>query len=123
MANLFENRTNPENLILEKKFIRQKLEETSQEIQRVQDSRMASFNSDFWNNRKFSVTDNQLDFEHLKVHRFVDMRRRTLKDGTKINKKSYPIHNRVVMGQYSQLTRELAYGFTEEIKNQLRQMQ
>jgi len=123
MANLFENRSNSENLILEKKFIRKKLEETSQEIQRVQDSRMASFNSDFWNNRKFSVTDNQLDLEHLKVHRFVDMRRRTLKDGAKINKKSYPIHNRVVMGQYSQLTRELAYGFTEEVKNQLRQMQ
>lgn len=123
MANLFENRSNSENTILEKKFIRKKLGETAKEIERVQDTRMSSFNSNFWNNRRFTVTDDQLDFEHLKVHRFVDMRRRQLKDGTKINKKSYPIHNRVVMGQYSQLTRELAYGFTEEVKNQLRQMQ
>lgn len=123
MANLFENRSNSENTILEKKFIRKKLGETAKEIERVQDTRMSSFSSEFWNNRRFTVTDDQLDFEHLKVHRFVDMRRRQLKDGTKINKKSYPIHNRVVMGQYSQLTRELAYGFTEEVKNQLRQMQ
>ena len=121
MANLLANRKS-EDKILERKFVRQKLQETANDIQREQDKRMRSFNSDFWRNRTFSVTDNELEFEHLKVHRFADMKTRTLKDGSKRKKKTYGIHNRVVMGQYSQLTKELAYGFTEEIKHQLRNL-
>jgi hypothetical protein len=100
-----------------------KLQETANDIDREQRKKMAGFASSFWNERTFSVTDNEMQLEHLKVHRFVDMRTRTLKDGSKINKKSYPIHNRIVMGNYSQLTKELAYGFTEEIKNSLRKIQ
>ena len=119
MANLLQNRKNSENSILERKFIRQKLSESATNIRQLQDKRMSSFSSAFWNDRSFSVNDNEMQYEHLKVHRFIDMRTRAKKDGTIIRKKSYTIHNRIVMGQYSQLTKELAYGFTEEIKNQL----
>jgi hypothetical protein len=123
MANLLALRQKSENSILEARFIRQKLQETANEIDREQRKRMAGFNSSFWNQRTFNVTDNEMELSHLKVHRFVDMRNRTLKDGTKKPKKSYAIYNRIVMGNYSQLTKELAFGFTEEIKNQLRNIQ
>jgi hypothetical protein len=123
MANLLALRQKSENSILEARFIRQKLQETANEIDREQRKRMAGFNSSFWNQRTFNVTDNEMELSHLKVHRFVDMRNRTLKDVTKKPKKSYAIYNRIVMGNYSQLTKELAFGFTEEIKNQLRNIQ
>lgn len=122
MANLLQQRTNSGDEILKGRFVRKKLQETANEIQQASSKKMSSFKSGFWKNRSFSVTDNELQYEHLKVHRFIDMRTRTLKDGAKQKKKFYPIHNRVVMGQYSQLVRELSFGFTEEVKNQLRSL-
>ncbi len=120
MANLLKQRTNNDDDILKGRFVRKMLQETANEIQQASSKKMGSFKSSFWANRSFSVTDNEMHYDHLKVHRFIDMRTRTASDGTKQKKKFYPIHNRIVMGQYSQLVRELSFGFTEEIKNQLR---
>ena len=120
MANLLQQRTNTGDEILKSRFLRKKLQETANDIQQASEKKMSSFSSSFWRNRSFSVTDNEMQYEHLKVHRFIDMRTRATKDGGKQKKKFYPIHNRIVMGQYSQLVRELSFGFTEAIKNQLR---
>lgn len=123
MANFFQTRQNSDDTILEARFLKMKLQETAKDIDRDQRKKMTSFNSQFWNDRTFSVTDNEMHLEQLKVHRFVDMRNRQRKDGSKRPKKSYSIYNRVVMGQYSQLTKELSYGFTEEVKQMLRNIQ
>lgn len=120
MANLIQQRTNNGDEILKGRFVRKKLQETANEIRQNSDKKMGGFRSSFWKNRSFSVTDNEMEYEHLKVHRWIDMRNRKTKEGTNKKKKFYPIHNRVVMGQYSQLIRELSVGFTEEVKNQLR---
>jgi hypothetical protein len=123
MANLINDRSRKtQEQILEGRFIRMKLNEMADSIREASDKKMIGFSSAFWNNRKFSTTDNEMQYEFLKVHRYVDMRTRAKKDGTKTKKKSYPIHNRVVMGNYSQLTRELTFGFTEAIKTQLKSM-
>jgi hypothetical protein len=123
MADLINERSRKsQEQILEGRFIRMKLNEMADDIREASDKKMIGFSSAFWNNRRFSTTDNQMQYEHLKVHRFVDMRTRAKKDGTKSKKKSYPIHNRIVMGQYSQLTRELSFGFTEAVKATLRSM-
>lgn len=118
--NHLANRTNNTDDILKARFTRSKLAATAKEIESASAKKMSGFNNAFWRDRTFSVTDNELNYEHLKVHRFVDMRTRSRKDGTKQPKKSYAIHNRIVMGQYSQLTRELAYGFTQAVKDELR---
>lgn len=123
MADFLSTRTKSENTILEAQFIRMKLKEMADDIDSEQKKRIGTFRSEFWKERTFSVTDNVMNMQHLKVHRFIDMKTITLKDGTKKKKKFYPIYNRVVMGQYNQLTKELAYGFTEEIKNSLRKIQ
>ena len=117
--NLLANRSQNSDDILKGRFIRQQLQQTAKEIEQASSGKMAGFSSSFWNDRSFSVTDNEMNYEHLKVHRWIDMRTRANKDGSKTKKKSYPIHNRIVMGQYNQLTKELAYGFTQEVKNQL----
>ncbi|GAB3708711.1 hypothetical protein GCM10028861_00570 [Flavobacterium koreense] len=117
--NLLERRQNRAEEILQGKFIRKVLEETSRDIQKIQNQRMSSFSSDFWNNRQFKVSDGQLVHTHDKRQRFVDMRTRTDKNGNKYKKKSYAVHNRVIWGQYNNLTRELAYGYTDAVKAEL----
>lgn len=123
---LLQDRTPNDTDILKARFIRQKLQETANDIKTAQDKKMSSskaeFKSSFWQDRNFSITDNEMQFTHLKVHRYIDMRRRHLKDGSIINKKNYSIHNRIVMGHYSQLTKELIHGFTDEVKQNLRQL-
>ena len=123
MANFFENRSKSDDSILEAQFIKMKLQETATNIDREKRKRMAGFSSAFWNDRSFAVTDSEMEMTQNKVERFVDMRTVALKDGTKHSKKSHPVHNKVVMGQYGQLAKELAYGFTEDIKQKLRKIQ
>lgn len=109
--------------ILERRFIRRKLQETADEIKKESSSRMSSFSSAFWNNRSFNISDTELDYQHLKVHRFIDMKYRKDSKGVSRKKRSYAIHNKIVMGNYSQLTKELAVGFTESVKNELRKLE
>jgi hypothetical protein len=108
--------------ILQGKFITRKLEETSKEIDKLQRKGMSDFRSSFWNNRSFSVSNGQLTYKHDKRHRFVDMKNRMRKDGTKNRKKSRAIHNKIIWGQYNYLTRELAYGYTEAVKSEIQNL-
>ncbi len=84
---------------------------------------MSSFKSSFWNNREFSVSNGKLTYTHDKKHRYLDMRTRAKKDGTKSRKKSRSIHNKIIWGEYNYLTRELAYGYTDAIKNELKNLE
>ena len=86
MANLLQQRQNNSDKILEGRFIRMKLAETANDIQEASAKKMAGFNSAFWKNRSFAVTDNEMQYEHLKVHRFIDMKTRTENDGSKTHK-------------------------------------
>ena len=109
--------------VLQGKFIHTKLVETSKEIDKLQRKEMASFKSSFWNDRQFNVANGQLVYKHTKTHRYLDMRTRAKKDGTKTRKKSRSIHNKIIWGEYNYLTRELAYGYTEAIKNDLKKLE
>jgi hypothetical protein len=117
--NVLAKRTTRTDEVLEGKFIRRVLEETAKEIDETQRKAMQGFNSDFWNNRAFVITSNQLTLTHDKRIRFVDMKNRLRKDGSKTRKKSYVVHNRIIMGKYNYLVRELAYGYTDAVKAEL----
>ena len=109
--------------ILQGKFIQRKLEETSKEIDRLQTQEMSDFRSSFWNNRAFNVSNGKLTYKHDKRHRFVDMKTRMRKDGSKNRKKSRSIHNKIIWGQYNYLTRELAFGYTDAIKAEIQSLE
>ena len=121
--NVLQERQKRAEEILQGKFIQRKLEETSKEIDRLQTQEMSDFRSSFWNNRAFNVSNGKLTYKHDKRHRFVDMKTRMRKDGSKNRKKSRAIHNKIIWGQYNYLTRELAYGYTDAIKAEIQSLE
>lgn len=120
--NLIETRKANHEEIIKGRFIRKVLAEASQDINKAVREKTAGFRSQFWGNRTFTVTDTQLDYSHLRQHRFVDMRSRNTKDG-KVKKKSHPIHNRIIMGHYNNIVREMKFGFTDAVKQQLKSLE
>lgn len=122
---LLKSRENFSDQILERRFIRRVLQDNSKDIDQAQRSYISSrgFNNPNWNSgRGFTVTENEMGYTHLKKHRFVDMKTRTSKNGKK-RKKSHPIHNKIIWGHYNNVIKELHFGFTNAIKEELRNIE
>ena len=122
---LIENRENFSDQILERRFIRKVLQGTSKDIDQAQRKYISGrgFENNDWNSsRGFVVTENELGYTHLKKHRFVDMKSRTSKTGKK-RKKSHPIHNRIIWGHYNNVIKELHFGFTNAVKEELQNLE
>lgn len=122
---LLESRENLSDQILEGRFIRRVLQDTAKDIDQAQRSYISGrgFENSDWNtDRGFTVNQNELGYTHLKKHRFVDMKTRTSKSG-KNRKKSHPIHNRIIWGHYNNVIKELHFGFTNAIKEELRNLE
>lgn len=106
---------------IEKRFIKSSLEKTAKNISADVYKKTSSFRSNFWRANSFSSSEDTMVYNHSIKNRFVDMRTRN-KNGAKVKKKSHVVHNKIVMGNYGQLVRELSFGFTEEIKEKFRSM-
>ena len=120
-----QSRENLSDQILEGRFIRRVLQDTSKEIDHAQRAYISGrgFENNDWNSKRgFTVTENEMGYTHLKKHRFVDMKTRTSKAGTK-KKKSHPIHNKIIWGHYNNVIKELHFGFTNAIKEELRNLE
>lgn len=120
-----QSRENLSDQILEGRFIRRVLQDTSKDIDKAQRSYISGrgFENSAWNSgRSFTVTQNELGYTHLKKHRFVDMKTRTSSKG-KTRKKSHPIHNKIIWGHYNNVIKELHFGFTNAIKEELRNLE
>lgn len=112
------------NQVLEGRFVRQVLHQTSQDIEQAQTREMSSrgfSNNDWFQNRSFQISEDTMGFLHLKKHRFVDMKNRNTKNGS-VKKKFHPIHNRIIYGHYNNIIKELHFGFTEAVKNELKKI-
>lgn len=122
---MIENRENLSEQILERRFIRKVLQESSKDIDQAQRKYISNrgFENNDWNNaRGFTVTENTMGYTHLKKHRFVDMKTRNTKDGKK-RKKAHPIHNKIIWGHYNNIIKELHFGFTNAVKEELRNLE
>ena len=123
--NLIESRENLSDQILEGRFIRRVLQDTSKDIDQAQTAYISGrgFENNDWNSgRSFTVNQNELGYTHLKKHRFVDMKTRSSSQGKK-RKKSHPIHNKIIWGHYNNVIKELHFGFTHAIKEELRNLE
>jgi hypothetical protein len=121
---LIDSRENFSDQILERRFIRKVLQGTSKDIDQAQRKYISGrgFENNDWNSgRSFTVSENELGYTHLKKHRFVDMKSRNTKTGKK-RKKSHPIHNRIIWGHYNNVIKELHFGFTNAVKEELRNL-
>jgi hypothetical protein len=122
---LLEKRKDNKDAILKGIFIRRELQDEGQEIQQEQTSlmqRRGFKTSNFFTGRSMAVTDAMLKFNHLKKHRFVDMRRRNSASGSK-RKKSHPIHNRILFGHANNIVKRLSFGYTGAVIAELKEME
>lgn len=113
---------NGHDSILKKRFIQSVMQEAKEDIDKAQRNYLSSRGfeaNDWYDGRGFTVSTDGLEYTHLKKHRFVDMKTRRTKEGIK-KKRSHPIHNRIIWGHYNNIIKELHFGFTEEIKEKLR---
>ena len=92
----------------------------SKEMKARQDKGMAGFSKSVWKDHSYQSDSEFLVLTHRPVHRFVDMKRRRTKSKGIINKKSHAIHNRIVMGNYNGLMKELTFGAGEDAVQNLR---
>jgi len=118
--------------ILERKFVKQVLQHEGHELVRAHQreirSRLEQHSGKTLSTLKSWVHSNanasgELNVQHLKRQRFLDMKTRTTKAGLKVRKKQFPIHNRIVFGHLNNVIRQLKFGFTEAIQEQLKQDQ
>lgn len=122
---IIETRENLSEQILERRFIRKVLQGTSKDIDLAQRKYISGrgFENNDWNTaRGFAVTENELAHTHLKKHRFVDMKSRNSNQGKK-RKKFHPIHNRIIWAHYNNVIKELHFGFTNAVKEELRYLE
>lgn len=115
------NRKETHSAVLEGRFIQMVLQENAKDIDAAVKEKTASFNSAVWSNRNFSVKGTTLEYENRKQFRFLDMKTRKTKTGT-INKESYSIHNRPIFGHLPNIIRNLNFGFTDAVREELLQL-
>ncbi len=120
--NILDRRKGISEAVIQDKFIRQQLQEESEEIDKAQRSLMSRRgfkSSDWYNKRSLTVEgNNTMALRHLPKHRFVDMRSRNTKSG-KIKKRSHPVHNRILYGHANDIIKRLHFGFTQAVKEEL----
>lgn len=106
--------------ILKGRFVKRVFSETSVDIDKSVGSEIRSrgFSDATWGMRSFHSSDSALTYQHLGKHRFVDMKTRNTPKGKK-RKKNHAIHNRIIFGHYNNVIRELKYGFTDAVKEEL----
>lgn len=121
---LLDSREQLSDQILEGRFIRRTSQTIAQEIDLAQSNFMSSrgFETENWySGRGFVATESGLDYSHLKKHRFVDMKIRHSSKGIN-RKKNHPVHNRIIWGHYNNMIKELHFGFTNAVKEELRKL-
>lgn len=119
---VLERRKDISEAVLKDRFIRQQLLEESKEIDKAQTSLMARRGfrgQDWFSDRDINVEgNNKMVLRHLPKHRFVDMRTRVSKRGRN-NKKSHPVHNKILFGHANNIIKRLHFGFTQAVKAEL----
>ena len=115
--------------IVEGRFVEQMLRDQAASILKDSRREMRGFSQSKWRNVKMSVDKNTLSYQHLAIHRFVDMKTRKssnyssatrkMKSGRE-KKKNYPVHNKVIYQHKRFIIKSLSFGFTDEVKEQFR---
>ena len=115
-------------------FVKRALLDIGKEIDKAQGAAIQKYlnyrTGRLLDDRKFDVSrgdfmDGQLTITHPIYERFLDMKKK--KGGSNnVNKwrnrkkKIYPIHNRIIMGNYNRLAYILMYGLTEEVASAIK---
>lgn len=116
--------------LIKKRFVGQVLREQAKEMLRLQEATLRKklkFHTGVLMERR-SITvsdgnetmDGRLSFQHVDYERFLDIRFRVKTKTGGYKTRNLRIHNRFVIGCYYSIARNLMFGFTEQIKENLR---
>ena len=117
--------------VIEGRFIKHVLDDQAGEILKDSKKAMKGFKSAKWSKNKMVVDANTLTYDTIAATRFVDMKTRRSKGytrgtrkipGGKKKKKNFPVHNKPIMRHKKFIVRTLSFGFTDEIKENFRQL-
>jgi hypothetical protein len=115
--------------IMEGRFIKRVLQDTSKDIDQVQVKYMTTHgfeNPDWYSALSFNATESALEFAQKIKGRFVDMKKIMKGRGEnkkQQRKKNHPIYNKVMYGHYNNVVRELKFGYTDAIKEEMRKLE
>lgn len=84
--------------------------------------RQRGFKTAAFYDNSFSVSNDTLQINIVKLHRFVDMGPKNSKGGR--NKaKSHPIYNRIMFGHLPNIVNELSFGFSDAVIQELKELE
>lgn len=119
--NLIGERASQNEGMIMAAFQRRILKKHADKISQKQDGAMPNFKDSSNANRTFEVDDDSLIYRHKGLLRMVEIKRLTIPKGTKKYKraKTYPVHNRIIMGHFGQIGRDLTFGFSDQIRDEI----
>lgn len=120
---LLEQRKERSRAIAEGKFISMTLRNESLEIDSAINNVISTFKSSFWTDKQMTVRNNTLEYRHKKQHRWLDMKTRESKSKGKIRKKRQIVHNKIIYGHLNNIARELSFGFTDAVIDDLKKLE
>lgn len=97
------------------------LKEHAQKMNQSQSEGYSAFSNPAFHGRSFSTDGDSLTYTQSALYRFVDMKKLRY-PGTQTQykrSKVYAFHNRIIMGHYNGLMKDLTYGAAEEVKADL----
>lgn len=117
-------------------FIKQELEKIGKQIDQDQLRAISKYlhyktgrleKGRFFEVKKEDGLDGQLTLTHPIYERFLDIKKKQNVSSNVQNwrnrrrkPRAYPIHNRIIMGNYNRLAFNLMYGFTEEVAAEMK---
>lgn len=97
------------------------LKEHARQMDETQSEGYSVFSDPAFHGRSFSTDGDSLTYTQSALYRFVDMKKLRY-PGTQTQykrSKVYAFHNRIIMGHYNGLMKDLTYGAAEEVKADL----
>ncbi len=111
--------------IIKKEFVRRILADEARRLEKNQGLQMRKLlhfhTGTLEAGRHFSITtpdnaDGVLTIKHKAYQRFLDVKKKaSMKNGRRVRKKQYPIHNTFVFGHYYSIANRLMVDFTNEV--------
>ena len=94
----------------------------AKEMDTEQSKGYSAFKNSSFRGRSFITDGDSLTYTHSALYRFMDMKKLRYPgtDTQYRRKKVYAFHNRIVMGHYNGMMKELTYGAAEEVTADLK---
>ena len=112
--------------VLKGRFIKRVMSEEGPEILQAQSQmmRQRKFQSpQFYNRRQLNPSEEGLEISFMVAHRFADMKTMTSSKGKRYKRKAYAIYNRIIFGHLNNIVRNLSFGFTDAVIQEMKSLE